>query len=119
VSAVRDADRIVGLLEAAELRNPRLIVNRLKPHLVKAETMMSVADVQEILSIALLGIVPDDEAIINSSNRGEPVALQEGSRAGQAYRNIARRIKGEEVPFMDLEEESFLSKLRRIFVGTR
>ena len=119
VSAVRDADRIVGLLEAADLRNPRLVVNRLRPHLVKNETMMSVEDVQEILSIPLLGIVPDDEAIINSSNRGEPVILQEGSRAGQAYRNVARRIKGEDVPLMDLEEGGFFSRLRRLFAGAR
>ncbi len=119
VSAVRDADRIVGLLEAADLRNPRLVVNRLRPHLVKNETMMSVEDVQEILSIPLLGIVPDDEAIINSSNRGEPVILQEGTRAGQAYRNVARRIKGEDVPLMDLEEGGFFSRLRRLFAGAR
>ncbi len=119
VSAVRDADRIVGLLEAEDLRNPRLVVNRLRPHLVKNETMMSVEDVQEILSIPLLGIVPDDEAIINSTNRGEPVILQDGARAGQAYRNIARRIKGEEVPLMDLEEGGFFSRLRRLFAGAR
>lgn len=119
VSAVRDADRIVGLLEAAELRNPTLVVNRLRPHLVKNETMMSVEDVQEILSIKLLGVVPEDEAIISSSNRGEPVTLQEGARAGQAYRNIARRIRGEDVPFMDLEEGGFFTKLRRLIVGAR
>ena len=119
VSAVRDADRIVGLLEAAELRNPSLVVNRLRPHLVKNETMMSVEDVQEILSIRLLGIVPDDEAIINSSNRGEPVTLQDGTRAGQAYRNIARRIRGEDVPLMDLEEGGFFTRIRKLFAGVR
>ena len=119
VSAVRDADRIVGLLEAAELRNPSLVVNRIRPALVKNETMMSVEDVQEILLIRLLGVVPDDEAIINSSNRGEPVTLQEGARAGIAYRNIARRIRGEDVPLMDMEEGGFFNKLRRLFAGAR
>jgi septum site-determining protein MinD len=119
VSAVRDADRIVGLLEAAELRNPSLVVNRLRPHLVKNETMMSVEDVQEILSIRLLGIVPDDEAIINSSNRGEPVTLQDGTRAGLAYRNIARRIRGEDVPLMDMEEGGFFTRIRKLFAGVR
>lgn len=119
VSAVRDADRIVGLLEAAELRNPTLIVNRIRPHLVRNETMMGVDDVQEILSIRLLGVVPDDEAIINSSNRGEPVSLQDGTRAGQAYRNIARRIRGEDVPFMDLDSGGFLTRIRRLLAGAR
>ncbi len=119
VSAVRDADRIVGLLEAAELRNPSLVVNKIKPHMVKNETMMSVEDVQEILSIRLLGIVPDDEAIVNSSNRGEPVTLQDGTRAGVAYRNIARRIRGEDVPLMDLDEGGFLTRIRKLFAGAR
>lgn len=119
VSAVRDADRIVGLLEAAELRNPSLVVNRIKPHMVKNETMMSVEDVQEILSIKLLGVIPDDEAVVNSSNRGEPVTLTDGTRAGQAYRNIARRIRGEDVPLMDLEEGGFFNRLRKLFAGAR
>ena len=118
VSSVRDADRIVGLLEAEELRNPQLIVNRLRPKMVKNQEMMSVEDVQEILSIKLMGIVPDDETIITSTNRGEPAALTESSRAGQAYRNIARRIKGEEVPFMDLEEAAgFFGKLKKLFAA--
>ncbi len=118
VSSVRDADRIVGLLEAAELRNPQLIVNRLRHKMVKNQEMMSVEDVQEILSIKLLGIVPDDETIITSTNRGEPASLVEASRAGQAYRNIARRIKGEDVPLMSLEETSgFFGKLKKLFAA--
>ncbi|MEB3236000.1 MAG: septum site-determining protein MinD [Candidatus Sericytochromatia bacterium] len=119
VSAVRDADRIVGLLEAAELRNPSLIVNRLRPHLVKNETMMSVEDVQEILNIKLLGIVPDDEAIINSSNRGEPVSLHEAAKSGQAYRNIARRLRGEDVPFLQFDEGGLMGRIRRFLTGVR
>lgn len=118
VSSVRDADRIVGLLEAAELRDPQLIVNRLRPKMVKNQEMMSVEDVQEILSIKLLGIVPDDESIITTANRGEPASLDEASRAGQAYRNIARRIKGEDIPLMTLEEATgFFSKLKKLFAA--
>lgn len=118
VSSVRDADRIVGLLEAAELRDPKLIVNRLRPKMVKNQEMMSVEDVREILSIKLLGIVPEDETIITSTNRGEPACLVEASRAGQAYRNIARRIQGEEIPLMDLEETSgFFGKIKKLFAA--
>jgi septum site-determining protein MinD len=121
VSSVRDADRIVGLLEAQELRNPLLIVNRLRPRMVKNQEMLGVGDVQEVLghSVKLLGVVPDDEAIITSTNRGEPVALSETNLAGQAYRNIARRLKGEDVPFLDLDEKTgFFVKLRKLFAAS-
>lgn len=104
VSSVRDADRIIGLVEAAELPTPRLILNRLDPLLVRRGDMMSVEDVTDILSIPLLGVVPNDETIITSTNRGDPAALDAGSRAGQAFRNIASRLLGEEVPLMVLEE---------------
>ncbi len=120
VSSVRDADRIVGLLEAQDIQDPLLIVNRLRPKMVKNNEMLGVEDVQEVLgnSVKLLGIVPDDESIITSTNKGEPASLTEGSKAGQAYRNIARRLRGEEVPFMNLEEEtSFLGKLKKFFVA--
>jgi septum site-determining protein MinD len=104
VSSVRDADRIIGLVEAAELPSPRLIVNRLDPELVRRGDMMTVEDVTEILAIDLLGVVPDDETIVSSTNRGEPASLDPDSRAGQAFRNIASRLEGEEVPFMELEQ---------------
>ncbi len=104
VSSVRDADRIVGLVEAAELATPKLIVNRIDPALVRRGDMMSVDDVTEILSIPLIGVVPNDETIVTSTNRGEPAALDPESKAGRAFRNIAKRINGEEVPFMPLEE---------------
>lgn len=103
VSAVRDADRIVGLVEAAELPPPRLIVNRIDPELVRRGDMLSVEDVLEILAIPLIGVVPADETIVTATNRGEPVALDPQSRAGQAYRDIAARLLGEEVPFQPLE----------------
>lgn len=104
VSSVRDADRIIGLVEAAELPTPRLILNRLDPVLVKRGDMMTVDDVTDILSIPLLGVVPNDETIVTSTNRGEPAALDPNSRAGQAFRNIAARLNGEDVPFMVIEE---------------
>lgn len=103
VSAVRDADRIVGLVEAAELPPPRLVVNRIDPELVRRGDMLSVDDVLEILAIPLIGIVPADETIVTATNRGEPVALDPASRAGQAFRDIAARLLGEDVPFQPLE----------------
>jgi septum site-determining protein MinD len=104
VSSVRDADRIIGLVEAAELPSPRLILNRLNPLLVRRGDMMSMDDVAEILSIPLVGIVPDDETIVTSTNRGEPAALNPQSRAGQAFRDIAARLTGEDVPMLNQDE---------------
>ena len=104
VSSVRDADRIVGLVESSELPTPKLIVNRLDPVLVRRGDMMSVDDVTEILAIPLLGVVPNDATIVTSTNRGEPAALDLESRAGQAFRNIAARLNGDDVPLMVLEE---------------
>lgn len=119
VSSVRDADRIVGKLEAeADLKDPKLVVNRVRPAMVKNQEMMSVEDVQEILAIKLVGIIPEDETIITSSNRGEPASLNETSKAGQAYRNIARRIQGEDVPFVTLEETGFFQRLKKLFAVT-
>ncbi|MBX5443877.1 septum site-determining protein MinD [Sphaerobacter sp.] len=119
VSSVRDADRIIGLVEAAELPTPRLIVNRLNLMLVRRGDMMSVEDVTDILSIPLLGIVPDDETIVTSTNRGEPAALDPRSRAGQAFRNIAARLTGQDVPLMVMEEPdgAFRRFLRAIGLG--
>ena len=105
VSAVRDADRIIGLVEAFERGHPRLILNRLKPRLVSRGEMMSVDDVIQILAIDLIGVVPDDEAIVTATNRGEVAVLERNSLAGRAFFDIARRIKGEKVPFMVLEEQ--------------
>ena len=103
VSAVRDADRVIGILEAEEKGTPALIINRLNPVMVKQHDMLSADDVLDLLAIKLIGIVPEDEGVIVGSNRGNPVALEPKSRAGQAFRNIAKRLKGENVPFMDLD----------------
>lgn len=108
VSAVRDADRVVGILEAEEKNPPSLILNRLNPTLVRNNDMLSADDVLDLLGIQLIGIVPEDESVIIGSNRGAPVVTDSKSRAGQAFRNIARRIQGEDVPFMDLEQKNSL-----------
>ena len=105
VSAVRDADRVIGILEAEEKHAPGLIINRLNPVLVKQHDMLSADDVLDLLGITLLGIVPEDETVIVSSNRGTPVAQDQKSRAGQAFRNIARRLKGETVPFLEMDKQ--------------
>lgn len=116
VSAVRDADRIIGLLEASELHEPKLVVNRLRDDMVKRGDMMDIDDMIDILAINLLGVVPEDEKIVISTNRGEPAVTDTQSKAGAAYKNIARRILGEEVPLLSMEtEQSFMDKLRRFF----
>lgn len=114
VSAVRDADRIVGLLEAADLRDPKLIVNRVRYKMVKAGDMMSIEDIIDILAIDLLGVVPEDEMVVITTNRGEAVVCDDHSRSGQAYRNIVRRITGQQVPLLSLEEGGLMSRIRRM-----
>lgn len=104
VSSVRDADRIVGLLEAAGLSNARLIINRIRSKMVKRGDMMDIEDILDILSIDLLGVVPEDESIVVSTNRGEPAVLEHSSRAGEAYRRISRRLMGQAVPLSSMEE---------------
>ncbi len=118
VSAVRDADRIVGLVEAEEKGPARLIINRLNPAMVKRGDMLTADDVLELLAIDLIGIVPEDENVIISTNRGQPIALEGKTVAGHAFQNIARRLKGEDVPFLDLgEHDGWRSKLSRLFRG--
>jgi septum site-determining protein MinD len=118
VSAVRDADRIVGLLEAENKGPGKLIINRIKPEMVKKGEMMSAEDVHDILAIKIIGIIPEDENVVPASNSGIPVTLNEGSRAGVAFRNIARRLNGEDVPFMSLEEnQGFFARLSKLFGG--
>ncbi|HHY11412.1 MAG TPA: septum site-determining protein MinD [Firmicutes bacterium] len=116
VAAVRDADRIIGLLEASGFENPGLIVNRIRPKMVAKGDMMDIPDIIDILAIDLMGVVPDDEYIVVSTNRGEPAALAaDRSKAGEAFMNIARRVLGEEVPLLDLSEhETFWQKLLKL-----
>ncbi len=118
VSAVRDADRVIGLIEAAQLPPPRLIINRIRPELVRRKEMLSQDDVIDVLRVDLLGIVPDDETVVISTNRGEAAVLDRQSRAGQAYSNIAQRLIGEDVPFLSLDNEgSWMDRLMRRMSG--
>lgn len=111
VSAIRDADRIIGLLEANEIKKTDLIVNRIRMDMVKKGDMMSIDDVVDILSISLIGAVPDDENIVISTNNGDPLVGSD-TLAGKAYMNICRRVMGEEVPMLDLSgKSSFWAKL--------
>jgi septum site-determining protein MinD len=114
VSAIRDADRVVGKLKAAQLPF-RLIVNRVRPEMVKTGDMMSVHDVAEILSAELLGVVPDDEEIIDTTNRGEPVVLDPANRLGAVYDKIARRLDGETVPLTNFDSSGFFGKLKTLW----
>ena len=115
VSAIRDADRIIGLLEANEIKKIELLINRLRMDMIRRGDMMSVDDVVEILAANLIGAVPDDEGVVISTNQGEPLAGDD-SRAGQAFLNNSRRITGEAVPLMDLNKpESFFSKVTGLF----
>ncbi len=113
VSAIRDADRIIGLLESSDIKDISLIVNKIRVNMVKRGDMMSVEDVLDILAINLIGIVPDDENIVVASNDGEPL-VGSYARAGMAYMNICGRILGEEIPFLDLERETFFNRVKRI-----
>jgi septum site-determining protein MinD len=115
VSAVRDADRVIGLLEAEEKGNPSLIINRLNPTMVKNHDMLSAEDVLDLLAIRLIGIVPEDETVIVGTNRGAPIVLEAKSMAGQAFRNIALRLQGHEVPFMEMDHRGGLwARIQRI-----
>ena len=116
VSAIRDADRIVGLLEANEMQKIDLIINRIRMDMVKRGEMLKVEDVCDILSIPLIGVIPDDEQIVVSTNTGEPL-VGGNSPAGKAYSNICRRIGGEEVPFMDLDARKGMFSVIRGLLG--
>lgn len=115
VSAVRDADRIIGLVEAEEKGPPKLIVNRVKPEMVKRGDMLSTADILDVLAIDLIGIVPEDEIVTVATNQGSPAVLDPRSRAGRAFRDIARRMNGEDVPFENLEaKDGFFGRISRL-----
>ena len=118
VSSVRDADRIIGLLEKHDISNIKLVINKLRPKMVENGSMLTTEDMLDILAIDLLGVVPDDENIIVAANKGEFVVSDQKSKAGQAYRNIALRLEGNKVELMNMKQ----SFLRRIFgnkVGAR
>ncbi|MDG5786848.1 septum site-determining protein MinD [Evansella sp. AB-P1] len=120
VSSVRDADRIIGLLEKEEaIDPPRLVINRIRPHMSKSGDSLDIEEVVTILSIELLGIVVDEDDVIRASNSGEPIAMNPKFKASIAYRNIARRICGENVPLMSLENQKGMMTRMKKFLGIR
>jgi septum site-determining protein MinD len=116
-AAVRDADRIIGLLEKDGIKSPKLIINRIKANLLRNGDMLDIEEICAVLAIDLIGIVPDDELVIKAANTGEPTVLNPNSRAAIAYRNIARRILGDKVPLMPLDEKSGVLKKMKKFLG--
>ncbi len=117
VSPVRDADRIIGMLESQGKEKIHLIINRLRPKMMRSGDMLGVEDVLDILSIPLIGVVPEDDSVVKSSNKGEPLTLSPTSPAATAFMHIASRLLGEEVPFMDIEkmDRGFFAKLSAFF----
>lgn len=114
VTSIRDADKVVGILEARDMKEINLVINRVKPSMIKSETMMSIDDVQGILGVPIIGIIPDSEQVIIASNRGEPLVLDKGdSLPKKAFEDIARRLVGEEVEFIDLEAAK--NPVKRLF----
>lgn len=117
VSAIRDADKIISLLEASQLKDCHLIINRIRMDMVKRGDMMSVDDVTDILAIPLLGVIPDDEAVVIGANQGE-VIVGTQAKAGQAYTNICKRILGNEVEFLDLDtKQGIMNKITNLFTN--
>ena len=115
VSAIRDADRIIGLLDAGDIRDIRLIINRLRPDMIARGDMMSVDDVLEILAVDLLGTILDDEQIVVATNQGEPLSGK-NSQAEEEYQNICKRILGEDIPFVTIrQKKGMFSRLGSIF----
>lgn len=115
-AAVRDADRIIGLLEHDGIRSPKLVINRIRPNMMKKGDMLDIDEVCQVLAIDLLGIVPDDEHVIKAANVGEPTVMNPASKAAIAYRNIARRILGDTVPLLQLDEKAGLfGKMKKFF----
>lgn len=110
VSAVRDADRIIGLLSANGIDDCQLLVNRLRPDLVKKGDMLALDDTLDILGIELIGVVPEDERVLKSSNLGEPVITDDKAISGKAYRNVTKRILGEKIPLLDMEDDGGIFK---------
>jgi septum site-determining protein MinD len=122
MAAVRDADRVVGLLESEAVESIRLIVNRVRPEMIQMNQMISVEDILDLLVIPLIGIVPDDQRIIVSTNRGEPLVLEDKpSLPAMAFNNIAQRLQGRDIPFLDLmaAQDNLISRIRRRLFGEK
>ena len=115
VSAVRDADRIIGIIEAQEKGPAKLVINRMNINMMARGDMLTKEDVNDLLSIDMIGLIPEDENVIISTNKGTPVSFEEKTKAGHAFINLAARIDGEAVPFDEIDEkDSFLGRLKRM-----
>lgn len=116
VSSIRDADRVIGLLEAHKIEEPFLVINRIKPEMVRKGNMLSVEDVMEILGIKLLGVIPEEQAVVIATNKGESLLLNEKAKSARAFKEMIRRIEGEEVPFKETNYQGgFLSFIKKLF----
>lgn len=116
MSSVRDADRIIGLLQTSDIENIQLVLNRLRPEMTKRDEMLGLEDVVDILAIDVLGVVPDDTEIIKTTNRGDTAVMVNSSRAGASYRNIVDRMLNPKVPMLEVKEEAgLMAKLKKIF----
>ena len=114
IAAVRDADKIIGKLQS-ENKNIKLVVNRIRPQMVKDGTMLDMTSIDDILSVDCIGQIPDDEKVVDSANRGIPVVEWKNSAAGSAYRDVVSRVLGEDVPFKPFETEGFFTRLKHVF----
>ncbi|MGQ9630804.1 MAG: septum site-determining protein MinD [bacterium] len=118
VAAIRDADRVIGLLESSGKRDPQLIINRIRPDMVRKGDMMEVDDILDILAIKLIGLIPEDPEMVVHTNRGEPIALSPKAKSAEAFKDIARRLDGEDIPIVPPEEkEGFLKNLLKMLGG--
>ncbi|MFA9398883.1 MAG: septum site-determining protein MinD [Clostridiaceae bacterium] len=116
LTSIRDADRVIGKLDAKGLEDHQLIINRIDYDMVKNGDMLNSNDILDCLAIKLIGIVPNDKEITISTNKGEPIAINELSQPGKAFNNIAKRIIGEEIPFIDLNvDKGFINSIKNIF----
>lgn len=115
VASIRDADRVIGLLEAEEITDPHLVINRIRGDMVRKKNMLSVEDIMEVLGIELWGVIPDDPQVVIATNKGEPVVLNGDAKSGLAFRNIVRRIEGEEIPITsEIPSKSILGRIKQL-----
>ena len=115
IAAIRDADRIIGLLHSDGIYEPQLIINRIRPEMIKSGDMMSVPDIESILGIRVVGLIPDDRAVVVSTNRGEAAIKSFASAAAQEFRSIALRLSGENVPLSEAWDKLGIGFMRKIF----
>jgi septum site-determining protein MinD len=115
VPSIRDADKVIGILISQGIKNNKLLINRIRPKMVRSDDMMSITDVKNILGIPIIGVIPDSEQVIIASNRGVPLVLEDNvSLPGLAFENTAKRVDGQEVEFLDLDNTNKKNPVKRI-----